>query len=261
MSTMPPLPAPYDNMLALYVPAAQQVLGDALDGIYIGGSIACGAFVPGKSDIDAVAVVKNELTEDQRNALAAMHADLLAHEPAFGMKFEVFYMPKSALPAYDPTHPPRPRWNAGKFYDCWQGHDWVLHRKVLHDHAIALYGPPLADSIQPVTPQQIQQGIAQWLIDSMAPYVRDPARIEDPFFQAYTILTMCRALYTLETGQNIAKQQAAEWALQHWPNHATAIKAAADYHDGKNMDHYDTAIALLVLMTDRARHLVPQAAA
>ncbi len=46
--------------------------------------------------------------------------------------------------------------------------------------------------------------------------------------QAYTILTMCRALYAWDSGTEVSKRVAAEWAMQQLPAHAGIITNALD---------------------------------
>lgn len=254
--SLPPLPDDYRTMLDRYVLAAQQTLGDALTALYLYGSAVSGDFIAGKSDLDLVAILNDEPSDAQRGTLSTMHTALAAQTPLFDSKFEVFYMPLHALRAYNPSHPPRPRWNAGRFYDCWQGHDWILHRKQLRDHGIPLLGEKPHDLIDPVSPQDIQRGVAQWIVDSLAPYLGDSARVRDPYFQTYLILTLCRALYTLETGHGIAKSAAGEYAKKHWPEKSEAINAAIAYFDGTEMHHFDDAMDLLARMTDRAKHIL-----
>ena len=43
--------------------------------------------------------------------------------------------------------------------------------------------------------------------------IEDPARLKDQGYQPYAVLSMCRALYTLEHGTLATKSAAAEWAM------------------------------------------------
>jgi predicted nucleotidyltransferase len=41
----------------------ESILGENLIGVYLHGSLAMGGFVPGRSDVDVMIVVKNALSE------------------------------------------------------------------------------------------------------------------------------------------------------------------------------------------------------
>ncbi|MHB1683864.1 MAG: nucleotidyltransferase domain-containing protein [Bacilli bacterium] len=56
-----------------YLSEIRQYMPDTLDGFYLHGSIALGAFIEHASDIDFVAVVKRELTQVDLDALASIH--------------------------------------------------------------------------------------------------------------------------------------------------------------------------------------------
>jgi hypothetical protein len=42
--------------------------------------------------------------------------------------------------------------------------------------------------------------------------LQDPARLQSSEYQAYAILSMCRALYTLRCGALVSKPVSAQWA-------------------------------------------------
>jgi hypothetical protein len=70
-----------------------------------------------------------------------------------------------------------------------------------------------------------------------APQLLDPALLRSSEYQAYAVLTMCRALYTLQYGAVITKPGAARWAQQTlgepW---AALIQRAAGWRRGMRMD-------------------------
>jgi hypothetical protein len=45
--------------------------------------------------------------------------------------------------------------------------------------------------------------------------LNDPARLNVRGYQSYTVLTMCRILYTLEYGAVVSKPVAARWAKEN----------------------------------------------
>ena len=69
MKDATPFPA-INTMLTEWVEGLQRSLGkNNIVGPYLSGSLACGDFVPERSDIDLQAVVRNRLTQDELRAV------------------------------------------------------------------------------------------------------------------------------------------------------------------------------------------------
>ncbi|HEX2324300.1 MAG TPA: nucleotidyltransferase domain-containing protein, partial [Chloroflexota bacterium] len=60
-------------MLAAYSAALRRALGDDLRGIYLYGSVALEAYLPGSSDVDVAVLHGQDLTSGQREALSSLH--------------------------------------------------------------------------------------------------------------------------------------------------------------------------------------------
>ena len=59
-------------------------------------------------------------------------------------------------------------------------------------------------------------------------------------FQAYAILTMCRALYAVQNGRQASKKQAAEWTQEQLPEWSEFIANALYWRQGwreQGIDH------------------------
>jgi hypothetical protein len=59
--------------------------------------------------------------------------------------------------------------------------------------------------------------------------------------QAYTILTMCRALYACANGRQVSKRQAAEWAADRYPAWAPLIQNALIWRSAEEEAQVDHA--------------------
>ena len=81
-----------------------------------------------------------------------------------------------------------------------------------------------------------------------------PERLQRPDYQAFAILSMCRALHTLTTGTIASKPTAAAWAKTHLPSRWTPIiDAALTWQPGQPLDLVDACIELI-------RHTVARSA-
>jgi hypothetical protein len=190
-------------------------LGEQLVGLYLHGSLATGSFTPGRSDIDFLVVTATELSDAQRAALIRMHAAITHSGLAWADRLEGSYIPRAALRRYDPqrAHHLALRMD-GSFAIDHHASDWIIQRHVIREQGITLAGPPPADLIDPVAPDDLRRAQIGILNEWWRPQLTDQHRLVSDEYQAYAILTMCRALYTLHHGRIATKQTAADWVAQ-----------------------------------------------
>ena len=73
-------------------------LGSGLLGLYLFGSLAAGAFYPGKSDLDLMAIVAAEVEEGQQlESLRSLHDAFVTERPAWVERVEVAYVDRGVL--------------------------------------------------------------------------------------------------------------------------------------------------------------------
>jgi predicted nucleotidyltransferase len=92
--------------------------------------------------------------------------------------------------------------------------DWIVQRHLLREHGIVITGPDLKDLIDPVSPDELRQAVADVLPLWVGPILADPSRIDERGYQSFVVLTLCRMLYTLKHGRIFSKPAAAQWAIQ-----------------------------------------------
>ncbi len=259
MDSNAPLTAYADVNAALQTIAdsIRGVLGGRFVGFYVYGSLAAGDFDPESSDIDALVVTTDSLDSAIFEKLKKLHDDLFEVGSKWVRETELFYIPQAEMRKYDRAHAPRIRLHEGRVIDSfWQGDDWILHRHVLREQGIVVAGPHPKTMIDPVTPENIHQavkvGIMQnWWQDKV---LAQPARLKQDRHQAHAILTMCRALYTLQTGKLASKKAAASWAHERLdePFKSLVARAAAWKH-GTVMQDYDGAIDFIRYAVGKAK--------
>ena len=72
--------------------------GSGLHGLYLFGSLAVGAFYPGKSDLDLMAIVAAEVEEGQQlESLRSLHDAFVSERPAWVERIEVAYVDRGVL--------------------------------------------------------------------------------------------------------------------------------------------------------------------
>jgi hypothetical protein len=209
-------PYPEVNVvLQALLSGVQDVLGDCFVGLYLYGSLAGGDFCPQRSDIDFVVATAGELPNEVVAALEAMHARIANSGLKWAAKLEGAYVPLGTLCRHDPSGSPCPCINEGRFYQAALGSDWVIQRYTLREQGVVVAGPDPRSLIDPVQPDDVKRAVLCFLREWWAPMLQDPdPRLHGGEYQAYTVLTMCRALYTLQHGAVVSKTAAARWAQE-----------------------------------------------
>ncbi len=250
-------PTPFQDVNALLralLSGAQAILGANFAGMYLYGSLASGDFNPDSSDVDFVVVTAVPIPTDRLPALEAMHEGLTAVHPHWAAHLEGSYVPLADLRRYDPQGGPYPHWHERRFYVAGHGSDWIIQRYVLRKWGVVLAGPPPETLIDPVTADDLRRAVRGVLAEWWAPMLDDPAWLQDRMYQAFAILTMCRALHTLETGTVASKPAAARWAMALENGRWTAAidRALAWPHDPQP-DDLPATLALLRHTVERSR--------
>jgi hypothetical protein len=255
LSGIHPIPYPAVNaVLDELCSNVQAILGDQMIGIYLDGSLVMGDFNPQTSDIDFVVVTADELPSEILSELADMHARLAVGFLPWGNELEGSYIPLRALRRYEPenaTHPNIQR--GGRLNVEYHGSDWVIHRYILREHGVPLAGPPPQALIDPLLPDDLRQAVLGLLGEWWAPMLNNQAHLQSRDYQNYTILTMCRALYTLRHGEVVSKPVAARWAQatlgEPW---AEIIKSALNWPQDTRRNKKNEAQAFIRLTLENA---------
>ena len=214
---MPNQPTPYaavNVVLGDLLAGVRRILGEQFVGMYLYGSLSSGEFDPSHSDIDFVVVTASEVSDRQFRDLDAMHQRLAAHYPKWGPKLEGAYIPVHSIRRADPADTPHPFLNEGIFRFEQLGIDWIIQRYVIREYGVVLAGPPPSTLIDPVLPDHLRWAVWGALHGWWAAHLSEPLRLNERGYQAFAITTMCRALYTLETGDLCSKRAAIQWAQE-----------------------------------------------
>jgi predicted nucleotidyltransferase len=250
------LPAEVRPVLTLLLSDIQDVLGDQLLGLYLYGSLSSGDFDPASSDVDFLAVTHEAITEDDPTfeRLRQMHERIAASGLPFANHLEGSYIPEDALRRYNPATAWHPTiGNDWPFKLGFHDANWVIERAIVRERGVVLFGPPPETMIDPVSPQQLRDATCQQLADVWQP------RIDDEYdhwprpreFPAFSVLTLCRALYTLQHGVNCSKPVAAAWAAQTHPKWEPVI-AWAQAHRADDEETTPAEFARVIAMLREA---------
>jgi len=234
-------------VLAVLLAEMRVVLGEQFAGLYLGGSLAGGGFEPERSDIDFVAVTRGELKAEVVDALRTMHARLRRSGLEWAARMEGGYIPQDGLRRYDPGRACYPWLGTDGHFAVEQfDHGWVIQLHVLREHGLVLAGPDPRTLIDPISSAELRHAQRTMLHEWWEPQLSDPSCLASREYQAYAVLTMCRALYTLEHGTVVTKAVAARWAQETlgrtW---ASLIERSLAWPRGAQPDELEDTLALI----------------
>lgn len=224
-------PYPYiDEMLNFLLVRLPFILGQKWVGGYLYGSLVTGDFDETVSDIDLVMALSADLDEIEFAALDKMHNDFVATYPNWENRLEIAYIAGLGTFKSAPASPKIGIISPGEpFHIIEMDKGWLMNWYIVREKGVTLFGPSPKTVIEPVSQAEyaamVRSHALRWSADWIGKHHGS---------QAYAILTMCRALYTLRFGEQPSKIQAAAWAKQELPEWAGLIDGALGWRQAQN---------------------------
>jgi predicted nucleotidyltransferase len=209
--------ADVNEVLNLLLSNVEEILEEQFVGMYLFGSIANGGFDK-DSDIDVLVATKDDIPEGTFSDLCAMHERISTLDSPWASQLEVSYIPLEALRRFDPNNNKHPHLDRDRGEKLkWMNHDsdWIIQRYILGERGMTVSGPEAGSLIEPVSPDDLKWAVRDILNGWIKGFLDDSRMLEKRGYQSYTVLTLCRILYTLRHGDVVSKQVAAEWSKQN----------------------------------------------
>ncbi len=204
------------SFLALAVSSWRSALGRNLAGVYVQGSLSTGAFNPRTSDIDVIATTRTLTDEPAILRLLEVHRAMQGWgDDRWAESLDAVFVPARTLAM--PEVPPMPvlQLHPEEGFKVERlGPDFLIQKRILRQHGITLFGPRIAKIVAPVTIGELREAQIGTLRVWWEPQLEFPGQFLKRSYQAYAVLTMCRALCLLATGEVVTKPEAASWALR-----------------------------------------------
>jgi len=236
--------------LAQLAAAIERHFGTDLLGLYLFGSLAAGGFYPGKSDLDVMAIIAAEVEEgSQLEELRSLHDAFLSERPTWIERIEVAYVERGVLQTFGdrprgliaeicPGEPLHIRDAGAEFTLDWYG---------VTTQGETILGPAPLDLGPQVSPSAYRRAV-EVLLKEWPSRVRAPWVAYVPAHQGYVVMTICRALYSLATGEQTTKEEAAAWAAARYPEWSSFISEAQQRYRADVRDSHHA----LISFTDHA---------
>jgi hypothetical protein len=210
-----------EQYLSRVADEAEAVVGADFAGAYAGGSVALDAFDPIRSDIDVALVTRSALSGTVKHQLV----ERLRHDalecPARGLELVVHRrevaMSGAAEPGFELELNTGPRMDLRvtlrpEDRPAGDGHFWYgLDRSILHQHGVALAGPPASAMFADLAPADLRRLVVaslHWWTEraALAGDGRSPEAAD-------AVLGACRALVRIRSGRWLGKVDAGRWLL------------------------------------------------
>lgn len=241
-------PTRYDTInqvITALVRGIIDILGSEVVGSYLFGSLTYGDFNEQSSDIDLVTITKRPVTELEIAKLQKLHRQIEDQYPEWAQRIESSYTPQTMLPSIAPPGA-RPYYGEGIFYPAAEyGNEWIINLHLLYHHGVAIVGPAFTQLLPAVSIRDVQQACVRDLFKEWVPKLAAPEWLNNSHYQSYLVLNLCRILNTVVNATTLSKPQSAAWVKQAYPQWATLITTAEQWHYGIEMTEQQQALAFL----------------
>ncbi|RNB81169.1 DUF4111 domain-containing protein [Brevibacillus fluminis] len=252
------LPKSISHIVHTYAEQLRMFLPHKLVGVYLYGSISLGGYEEGKSDIDFVTILTEELTTEESLALDELHRKLKDKLPLAG-KLDGVYVTEADVGKTNAELRPYPYCSEGAFHAS--GH-WDLNHVtwwLLHHHGFTIAGKECAALAIGVTWGDVMEAMQ----DNLTQYWEKKSSqlllfLADEWVE-FAVLTMCRIYDTVTHQRIVTKTKAAEEAIaalpQRWHPLITEALRLRQSHEGSpaTMNRMKRAVETRVFI----RELIP----
>jgi hypothetical protein len=243
----PPLTDTAHAAIDRYLDLLTSALPDAVEGVYLTGSVALGDWRDNRSDLDILTVTM-PLTETDIDALAQLHTR--ANERPY---LDAIYVSRGDLGVVPPAGDPGlPHAVNGVFERSGYRPDPVLWA-TLDRGGMTLLGPAAAELGAGPDPDWLREWNLGNLRSYWLPWAAD-ARVRlaerdasvplDSEVMTFALLGPGRLHYTIATGAILAKTAAADYTAEHFPGHDELLARAKAWRLGDDSVQFYKADAL-----------------
>ena len=204
-----------NKLLQGLVESVTRILEDDFVGAYLVGSFALGD-ADIHSDCDFIVVVCDSLTSSREARLRTLHREIFRRPGHWTQHLEGSYAPQNELRALGGLG------NKWLFLDNaheemeWSTHcNSLEHRWTLRECGVILAGPDPRGLVEKVDPEAIREKMRE-LVQTFLPDLEAWIRLDRvAWAQRYAVTTLCRMLYSIETGEIASKRGSLMWAKHH----------------------------------------------
>lgn len=213
------------NALSHLVEALNKELKGNLKSVIVHGSLCAGDFDYQSSDVDILVLTENVLSKQDFYIISHLHNSMKRHYPEWAERFEASYITVAQFYTLAPPAEPRVYVNNGLAQLEPYGAEWYFEKHTISTSGLAIYGDSFDRGKLAVTSTKLRIAAFQILMEWWKPIVDRGMHSLSDHYLAYGVLSMCRIIMTIESGQTGSKIEAAEYVLEQYPSvHNEVIK-------------------------------------
>ena len=244
-----------EQMISRFAALSEEILKDNLTGVYLHGSAVMGCWQPKKSDLDLIVVVRENMTDADKQEYMDRLIRLDAAVPAKGIEMSIvtkdvcdpFVYPTPFILHYSRMHNGWYRKDPEDYIRKMNGtdRDLAAHFTVIRNRGRCLCGAPVREVFGEVSEQDYLDSIWHDISGAKEEIQEQPM---------YLILNLARVLAYLKEKTILSKKEGGVWALKNLPEqyHPLICSALHEYEDGTDVP-YDRDLA-----TDYADYMLRQ---
>jgi hypothetical protein len=190
------------------------LLGGNLVGIYLYGSVTQAAFNPKRSDVDCIVLTRRDLSDAQFRKVSAW-LDQTSKSNPWTARLQILFLVKKQLLVMNGRGC---LYQFGVLTRCGSDGNPIIWRDFLNSGKI-LFGPSPESFLPEITWGMFSQALERELGYLRQEICEKPESDwrDVPMYRAYAVLTVCRILYSFNTGLVVSKPRAAKWAVKYLP--------------------------------------------
>ena len=210
----------------------KEIFGKNLLGYYVYGSLVWGDFDKHTSDIDTLCLIDSEVTADELTKLRKVHEDIIRKYPKWDNRIEVHYAPFQGLKNFKGVPFNMANISPGEpLHMIVADAEWIDEWYLVREYAVPLDGIDPKEVIPYISKEEFVEQIKGY-----ARSFRDRIKLcNDSYSLAYAILTLCRALYTTQTGNQTSKPAAAKWTTMFLPEYKELVEEALTWRQERKL--------------------------
>ncbi len=236
MNTPTSLPELNDVLLEL-IDSAKQILGTHFLAAYLQGSFAVGDW-DSHSDVDFLIVLKDELPLVLLPELQTMHSRIYALPSVWAQHLEGSYISQKVLQNNDTSIPLWYLNNGSQKLSLDTHCNTLVTRWTTREHGITLAGADAKSLIEPVNTNELKREVKLVMQNWGTDILESPSKINTRWYQQFAIISYCRMLQTLRTGEILSKRSAAIWGQQNLDPRWHDLIATAWQEHAKQRENY-----------------------
>lgn len=237
-------PNEVEDVIRKLLTSLKKIFNKDLVCVYLHGSLATGEFDIKSSDIDYVVVLKTDINEIKFNALETMHKQLMNYSDLH-KRLEGSYITKETACSYEVPKDARVYYNEGRLVRIRYGSEWFFEKDTLIKYGRHIYGETLFKTMENVKSEDISEAAKSLLLEWWKPLLMKQDGLSDEYV-VYGVLTMCRILFSIQTGETTSKKEAANWTVKSlYPDMKEMIDEALKWKKGSRFNCYETGLKFI----------------